>query len=244
MIVVILSLFFLCVLFFYFYAILAQFQSKDLPFDSKSRVLLLTAHPDDECMFFGPTLTALHSLKSQVHVLCLSTGNAEGLGSLRKKELVKSCQTLGISASRVKCVDHPSLKDSMQIYWDPTIISDHIKSYVEKEKINTIITFDNYGVSGHTNHRACNLGAKQFVDGEAKDIGLYTLTSISLLRKYIGVLDLVFQDPFRLVSPPIPYLVTHKAMRQHRTQLVWFRWLYVIFSRYMFINGLSLYQQS
>ena len=37
-------------------------------------VLLITAHPDDECMFFAPFL--LQSCPtSHVHVLCLTTGN-------------------------------------------------------------------------------------------------------------------------------------------------------------------------
>ena len=39
-------------------------------------ILLLIAHPDDECLFFGPTL--LYLLKTwtphQIHLLCLSTG--------------------------------------------------------------------------------------------------------------------------------------------------------------------------
>ncbi|CAO3673230.1 unnamed protein product [Rhizopus stolonifer] len=170
------------------------------------------------------------------------TGNAEGLGSLRKKELVKSCQTFGISPSQVKCVDHPSLEDSMQNKWDPTIVSQCIEQYTHKKKIDTIITFDDYGVSGHTNHRACSLGAKEFV--KTSETRLYTLISIGLVRKYIGILDLLSQEPLRFISPPISYLVTHKAMRQHQTQLVWFRWLYVTFSRYMFINGLSLYTPS
>jgi hypothetical protein len=37
-------------------------------------VLLLTAHPDDECMFFSPTLLAFVSLGVQVFALSLSTG--------------------------------------------------------------------------------------------------------------------------------------------------------------------------
>lgn len=42
-------------------------------------VCLITAHPDDECMFFTPTLLALldqseGSIPSNVFVLCLSTG--------------------------------------------------------------------------------------------------------------------------------------------------------------------------
>lgn len=39
------------------------------------RVLVVTAHPDDECMFFGPTIVAL-SQRDECHVylLCLSNG--------------------------------------------------------------------------------------------------------------------------------------------------------------------------
>lgn len=32
------------------------------------------------------------------------------------------------------------------------------------------------------------------------------------------------------------YLSALRAMRKHRSQLVWFRWLYVAFSRYMWVN--------
>lgn len=36
--------------------------------------LLVIAHPDDESMFFAPTLLELLRAGEQVHVLCLSTG--------------------------------------------------------------------------------------------------------------------------------------------------------------------------
>lgn len=43
--------------------------------ENVSRVLLVTAHPDDECMFFGPTLIALKKRKNcRIFVLCLSRG--------------------------------------------------------------------------------------------------------------------------------------------------------------------------
>ena len=41
--------------------------------DGIESVLLLTAHPDDECMFFSPTIIQL-SKRAKIHVLCLSTG--------------------------------------------------------------------------------------------------------------------------------------------------------------------------
>lgn len=39
------------------------------------RVLIVIAHPDDECMFFGPTIYKLTKNEDvQVYLLCLSTG--------------------------------------------------------------------------------------------------------------------------------------------------------------------------
>ena len=39
------------------------------------RVLLITAHPDDECMFFAPTALSLaKSVRAELFLLCLSEG--------------------------------------------------------------------------------------------------------------------------------------------------------------------------
>lgn len=38
------------------------------------RVLIVVAHPDDECMFFGPTIFRLCEQGADVHLLCLSNG--------------------------------------------------------------------------------------------------------------------------------------------------------------------------
>lgn len=40
------------------------------------QVLLVIAHPDDECMFFGPTLVSLAKMPDvRIYVICLSIGN-------------------------------------------------------------------------------------------------------------------------------------------------------------------------
>ena len=39
------------------------------------RILLITAHPDDECMFFAPTILSLgKSVRAELFLLCLSEG--------------------------------------------------------------------------------------------------------------------------------------------------------------------------
>ncbi|KAJ4329978.1 N-acetylglucosaminyl-phosphatidylinositol de-N-acetylase [Didymella glomerata] len=49
-------------------------------------------------MFFAPTILSLTrpELGNHVKILCLSSGDADGLGETRKKELVKSGLQLGI----------------------------------------------------------------------------------------------------------------------------------------------------
>ncbi|CAG8496946.1 98_t:CDS:2 [Funneliformis mosseae] len=127
---------------------------------SENKILLVISHPDDECMFFGPTLLSLQNRKNQIHVLCLSIGNESGLGELRKKELERSCITLGIEVGNVYVIDHPLLQDGLNNNWDPSLISDIINDYVTTHRIDTIITFDEKGVSSHPNHIAAFKGAR------------------------------------------------------------------------------------
>jgi len=53
-------------------------------------ILYIIAHPDDEAMFFQPSIVTLRD-KNKLFLLCLSNGNAEGLGRIREKELERSC---------------------------------------------------------------------------------------------------------------------------------------------------------
>ena len=51
-------------------------------------VLVVTAHPDDECMFFAPTVLMLQQLiDAEVHLLCLSSGKFEPI-FLKEKMLL------------------------------------------------------------------------------------------------------------------------------------------------------------
>jgi N-acetylglucosaminylphosphatidylinositol deacetylase len=102
------------------------------------RILLLTAHPDDETFFFGPTLTSLiPSLSApvsessrekasdtvaltipQVYSLCLSVGNADGLGDTRRRELGDSLDILGVSEDRRWILDKSYVSQSCPVLSD------------------------------------------------------------------------------------------------------------------------------
>ena len=46
--------------------------------------------------FFQPSIVSLNA-ENKLHLLCLSNGNAEGLGREREKELEMSCKRLGFA---------------------------------------------------------------------------------------------------------------------------------------------------
>ncbi|RDA84003.1 hypothetical protein CP532_3146 [Ophiocordyceps camponoti-leonardi (nom. inval.)] len=260
------------------------------------RICILIAHPDDEAMFFAPTVLALSRPETGNHVkiLCLSTGDAQGLGALRRRELVRSGVLLGLRGEDdVFVVDDPTnFPDSMTKTWPTDKIASLLASAFRskpssKPTIDVLVTFDGAGVSSHPNHISLYHGARAFVQGLASGgeaVDLYALSSVNVLRKYISVFDLftfvfssergvvaagggdgasqeveikevqgenkkhketdeVVDHPSSLlfVSGWSGFITARRAMMHaHRSQMVWFRHLYILFSRYMVINDLRL----
>ncbi|EFQ25317.1 GlcNAc-PI de-N-acetylase [Colletotrichum graminicola] len=177
------------------------------------RICLLIAHPDDEAMFFAPTVLALTKPDTGNHVkiLCLSSGDADGLGETRKKELVKSGMKLGLQQEQdVFVIESPDFQDSMTKTWDETKIAALLGRAFAPQlarqraageqpaaNIDVLITFDAAGVSSHPNHISLYHGARAFISALSADprwpspVDLYTLTSVSLLRKYSNFLDTI-----------------------------------------------------
>ncbi|XP_047307687.1 N-acetylglucosaminyl-phosphatidylinositol de-N-acetylase-like [Impatiens glandulifera] len=209
--------------------------------DDHRNVLLVIAHPDDESMFFTPTINYLISLGHNLHILCLSNGNADGLGDTRNRELYQACAVLKIPLNQVKVLDHPDLQDGFGNVWNRDLVAKVIKEDVVSHAIDLIITFDNYGVSGHCNHRDLNHGIRRFLNDTS--VEAWELVSTNMLRKYSGPFDiwlshlsargethcLLNEKPFK----------TYLAMAQHSSQWLWFRKLFVFFSSYSYVNVLK-----
>jgi LmbE family N-acetylglucosaminyl deacetylase len=154
-----------------------------------SGTLLVMAHPDDECMFFMPTILALRD-SHELHMLCLSNGDYEGLGATRKLELYRSCWTFGLPVSRVTVLDDPRLQDGPRNAWPPAHVASVVQQHMVAKGLHRLITFDGHGVSGHPNHTATHLGVRLLV----KATGLprvYELRTASVLRAYVGPLDVL-----------------------------------------------------
>lgn len=158
------------------------------------RILIVTAHPDDECMFFGPTILSLSRRQNcQVYLLCLSNGNYDKQGHLRKPELWDSCRELGLRPENVTICNVTELQDDPQAEWKAVTVAKIITKYVASLDIQAIITFDQDGVSRHSNH--CHIYyavASLFLTKtlREKDCRFFTIDTVNIVRKYLLLFDL------------------------------------------------------
>ena len=258
-----------------------------LPTLQGKRICLLIAHPDDEAMFFSPTIAALTApeLGNHVKILCLSSGNADGLGETRKKELAISAGTLGLRrADDVLVLEDAAFPDSMVQAWPTEKIADVLsRAFIlppeatgkpsraaqapPETTVDVLITFDKGGVSAHPNHASLFHGARAWIarlmkgkEGWRCPVELFTLTSVSLWRKYLSFIDApitlvvgalrgIGRSPkakqqhasdLLFISGIQEYRKGQVAMTQgHKSQMRWFRWGWIGIGRYMIVNDLK-----
>eukprot|EP00898_Chlorokybus_atmophyticus_P006824 jgi/Chlat1/7142/Chrsp57S06807 len=190
--------------------------------DSKINVLLVVAHPDDESMFFAPTLLAL-----------ANDNRAQ------------------IPEHRVKVVDDERLQDGMRALWPEEVVAYYVATHVALCSAKLLLTFDGRGVSGHPNHVSTYRGVLQYAQA-SEHRTIWVLESTGLVRKYAGLLDSLQsfvdcrQDRTALkvfIASPSCWRGV-RAMMQHRSQWVWFRKLFVGVARYTYMNTLVVIRTS
>lgn len=197
-----------------------------------ARALLVVAHPDDETMFFSPTLFHLLDRACRVHVLCLSIGNHDGLGKLRKKEFAQACTLLGVKQQDMSLLDHPKLQDGPGNDWPPELVASIIAHKAVDCQCDMIVTFDAQGVSQHPNHIAVWKGAMTALHNSTganclpPHVQAFTLQSTSLLRKFCGPCDILLSLLQTLLGKtqccisPRPQQAI-RALKAHHSQYVW-----------------------
>jgi N-acetylglucosaminylphosphatidylinositol deacetylase len=243
------------IIFLIFWVVTASLTSSSFPPPRNlynKRIILLIAHPDDEAMFFSPTLLALTdpALGNHLKILCLSTGNADGLGETRKKELIESAMKLGVRRKEdVFVLEDGRFKDGMDQDWNTTEIAQVLaeafvptapETHQDKPSatIDVLITFDAGGVSNHPNHRALYAGAVLFLrtlmrgySGWECPVALYTLPTVNILRKYGSVSDALVTMTVGAISNVTSGLVGDKKVSRAERGA----------ERVLFMSGLQRY---
>lgn len=175
-----------------------------------STIYYIIGHPDDEVMFFSPSIIELLKPKhnNEVKLICFSTGDSEdaSIGLIRSEELFKSARILGIDQSNVEILPY---QDGMNITWDALEVSKSLQSLIgTSPKLPLVlITFDSQGVSHHPNHISLYNGTLKFFNTYYKNqkskLGrLYLLKSLNFWEKYSFTLLTNIELFFHHLSTP------------------------------------------
>jgi len=163
-------------------------------------------------MFFAPSIALLRRRKADIHLLCLSTGAREskvrlprlnslfvvghkgdfdGLGEVRRVELLSACQAMGIPRAHCDIINSQTLRDGMQEVWGEEEVAELTSKAVERWNIQQVVTFDDYGISGHRNHISCYQGVSLLFQSDDAPAGVtgWELQSLPWYRKYLGPIE-------------------------------------------------------
>ncbi|XP_056158476.1 uncharacterized protein LOC115690680 isoform X2 [Syzygium oleosum] len=94
---------------------------------------------------------------------------------------------------QVKVVDHPDLQDGFGNKWNRNLLSKIIEQEALARGIHAVITFDDYGVSGHCNHRDVHYGVRNLLQETApRGIDAWELVCfLSLAMPYLYIFTIM-----------------------------------------------------
>lgn len=212
---------------------------------SGTRVIVLTAHPDDELLFFGPLLQHMEEHEVPTLILCLTSGgwreSAElqggsrqdpRQGALRTSELASLSRRF--SAIRTHYLRTPLLDDPYTP-WSERLLQIILYGMdMAMGDAITVYTFDSEGVTGHINH--CQIG-KAVLAGRIR-AKCYFLQTPPRLAWLMPWLYKVRMDQVRITSRA-PCQLRSLFLMTYASQDVWFRRLFLIFAPSMHSNIFS-----
>ncbi|KAG0711850.1 N-acetylglucosaminyl-phosphatidylinositol de-N-acetylase [Chionoecetes opilio] len=163
--------------------------------------MIVTAHPDDEVMFFGPTILHFTGREDTlVYLVCMSTGNYYGHGRTRGQELLASCGVLGVAVDNVYLYRCDAMPDHPDVLWPTQRTANIINHHIHALDVDMVVTFDSGGTwDGRQPLRLVfrlaplvePSTATQYVLNGYREFRCeaYSLDTVGLVRKYSSLLD-------------------------------------------------------
>jgi LmbE family N-acetylglucosaminyl deacetylase len=129
------------------------------------RMMVVTAHPDDEASSFGGSLRLYRERGVETCIICLTPGQAathrgrarndQELGELRREEFAAACKILKVSHGTV--LDYPD--GQLHRLEMQRVVSD-LTLRIREFRPQVLLTFDQAGsVTGHTDHTMASVFA-------------------------------------------------------------------------------------
>lgn len=132
------------------------------PFEGKAELLVLSAHADDELLFFGGIIPYYAAEEGRRVIVCYLTDQT----SCRRNELLDGLWTCGVREyphmGVLKDIKNDSLGASYGFWGEKTVV-DYVTQLIRLYQPEVILTHAQNGEYGHGAHRACaDAAAKAF----------------------------------------------------------------------------------
>lgn len=196
------------------------------------RLLILTAHPDDEAFFVSGTAWKNHQSNGRTAIICATLGE-KGMAHLKKP----------ITRARLKVLRRRELMNSAKLsFLKPVFIlrlpdgavQERHWSFLKQARVITkkfrpdaIVTFGRDGITGHRDHIACWHVGRQLAKQFGTDLFVFTLAPQIAKQAPRWFMASRYNPHYRQIAAykwpsvriPIPPAFKNKILRQYPTQI-------------------------
>lgn len=186
------------------------------PFSAeKADLLVLSAHCDDELLFFGGVIPYYTGERQLDVIVCYLTDQTH----TRRSEALDGLWTCGVRAypemGVFKDIKVNSARECYP-YWGQDKVQAHIAGLIGKYRPEVMVTHDTRGEYGHGAHRVCAEMAMQYVDAPPADAWLPRKLYLHLYKENTITLD--WRQPLDFFGGKTAFDVAKAAFDCHRSQ--------------------------
>lgn len=185
------------------------------PFEGKADLLVLSAHCDDELLFFGGVIPYYAGEKQMKVIVCYLTDQTH----TRRSEALDGLWTCGVRAypemGVFKDIKVNTAKECYP-YWGKDKVAAHIASLIAKYQPEVMVTHDTKGEYGHGAHKVCAEMAMQYADATPE--GAWPLKKLYIHLYKENSLTFDWRQPLDFFGGKTAFDVAVDAFACHRSQ--------------------------
>lgn len=181
----------------------------------KADLLVLSAHCDDELLFFGGVIPYYAGEKQLNVIVCYLTDQTH----TRRSEALDGLWTCGVRAypemGVFKDIKVNSARECYP-YWGEEAVRSHIAGLIAKYRPEVMVTHDTRGEYGHGAHKVCAEMAMQYVDSAPADAWQVKKLYLHLYKENSITLD--WRQPLDFFGGRTAFDVAKAAFDCHKSQ--------------------------
>lgn len=187
------------------------------PFEGKADLLVLSAHGDDELLFFGGVIPYYAGEKQMNVIVCYLTDQT----SCRRNELLDGLWLCGVRAyprmGVFKDIKNNSLGDSYG-FWGKAAVQEHVYSLFQTYQPEVVVTHDLKGEYGHGAHRVCADAAIKAIERAEKDASAWQIKKLYLHLYKQNALTFDWRQPLDFFGGQTAFDIADAAFKCHKSQ--------------------------